>query len=137
MAIPGFTAGLSLERSTTIHYVVNEYESTNDKMLLAQGRSLPCWPSCNRECWKSPFNDGKCYRWCVNGDCSYYYMECEPSEPCVPCCPPSGPGCVTCPPPPPPCTPGCGPCINGVRHCYTEQCLGYIMACDVQPRPPL
>jgi hypothetical protein len=128
MAIPGFMAELSLEPSNTIHYVVNEYESTNDKMLLPQ--EILCEHGCSSECLKSPFNDEKCYRWCIKGDCDYYYEECEPTEPCTPCCPPE---CVKCPPSPPPCTPGCGPCINGVRQCYTEQCLGYIMACHVQP----
>jgi hypothetical protein len=133
MAIPGFMAELSLERSITNHHGKKEYESINDRMLFPQ--DIICSPGCTVECAKSPFNDEKCYRQCVRRDCSFYYVECNSDEPCVQCCPQE---CVRCPPPPPPpppppCTPGCGPCINGIRHCYTEQCLGYAMACNVQP----
>ena len=131
MGLPGFMAELSLERSITNHHGENEYKPTKDRTLMAQG--LPCRPYCYQECLKSPFNDEKCYRWCVNRGCDTYYLECEPSEPCTPCCPPPPSGCIDCPPPSgPPCTPGCGPCINGIRHCITEQCLGYAKACNVQ-----
>lgn len=120
MAVPSFMAELSLELSITNHRGKKEYESLNDRMLVPQDIIIHCPPGCSVECMNSPFNDGKCYRVCMNSDCSYYYAECNPGEPCVQCCPQE---CIRCPPPPPPCTPGCGPCINGIRHCYTEQCL--------------
>ncbi len=130
MAVPGFMAELSLELSITNHRGKKEYESLNDRMLIPQDIIVHCPPGCGVECMNSPFNDGKCYRVCMNSDCSYYYAECNPGEPCVQCCPQD---CVRCPPPPPPCTPGCGPCINGIRRCYTDQCLEYAMACNIQP----
>jgi hypothetical protein len=46
MAIPGFTAGLSLELGITLRYVVKEYEPINDKLLLAQRDLLICLNQC-------------------------------------------------------------------------------------------
>ncbi len=145
MALPGFMAELSLRRSITNHRGKKEYESTNNELLFSQRDSPRCLIGCSG-CFEGPFNDGKCYRECITADCIHHWYECEPGEPCAPCCPPRcaecepgepcvpccPPGCTRCPPPPPPCTPGCGPCVNGIRHCYTEQCLEYAMACNVQ-----